>query len=296
MDDKIVVIENERLEVQLCLRGGAFYSIRDKSDRSEVMWQGESRAWRGRDVLLFPFCGRQVGKYYLHRGKKYKSSLHGFAKDSVFTVAESTSTRIALELESSPLTLQVYPFDFVLRVEYSLEGNTISVNYTVTNKGGETMYFGLGSHLGIKLDAEKAGFFREETAGNFITLGRAADSHFPLKDGTGFVLSEEKLPEPLTRFELRKSLFVKYPTLLLHTGGGSLTLERKNGKSLTFDYGAPVLALWSHHRRGAFVCVEPWWGLPDEGTPKRELADKVMINSLEPGKDFEAGYRITVGK
>ena len=47
---------------------------------------------------------------------------------------------------SNEETKKNYPFDFELRVIYSLEGKTLKVKYDVKNKGDDTMYFSIGAH------------------------------------------------------------------------------------------------------------------------------------------------------
>lgn len=47
---------------------------------------------------------------------------------------------------------------------------------------------------------------------------------------------------------------------------------------------------------GNFICVEPWWGLPDYDIPEEEISKKKEIIELDPQKEFETGYSITVLK
>lgn len=59
---------------------------------------------------------------------------------------------------------------------------------------------------------------------------------------------------------------------------------------------APVVAIWSMEETGNFICVEPWWGLPDYDIPEEEISKKKEIIELDTQKEFETGYSITVLK
>ena len=89
MRDKIIYLNNGILKVGVNLYGGAFYSVCDLRTGEELMWQGQA-PWNSRDIVLFPLVARQKGGYYLHAGKRYEADIHGFAKDSVFSL-ESNS-------------------------------------------------------------------------------------------------------------------------------------------------------------------------------------------------------------
>ena len=52
--------------------------------------------------------------------------------------------------------------------------------------------------------------------------------------------------------------------------------------------GAPNFAIWaptSETIEIPFICLEPWWGLPDEEDCNRELNEKLGIMKLEAGSE-----------
>ena len=57
---------------------------------------------------------------------------------------------------------------------------------------------------------------------------------------------------------------------------------------------AQVLALWTSPGFGDYLCVEPWWGIPDISNPNPELRDKPLIHSLNPNESEVKGYSITI--
>lgn len=56
--------------------------------------------------------------------------------------------------------------------------------------------------------------------------------------------------------------------------------------------GAPYLTLWIDG--GAFVCIEPCWGLPDHHQ-QRPFEEKLGIQVIQPGKTLERSFRVIPG-
>lgn len=57
---------------------------------------------------------------YKFKGKTYKMSNHGFARDYDFKVIRKVERNILFEKVSTGESRKKYPFDFVLHVKYSL--------------------------------------------------------------------------------------------------------------------------------------------------------------------------------
>lgn len=209
MRDKIIYLNNGILKVGVNLYGGAFYSVCDLRTGEELMWQGQA-PWNSRDIVLFPLVARQKDGYYLHAGKRYEADIHGFAKDSVFSLESNSGEEAILLLESSPETLKAYPFSFRLRLFYSIKENTVGLKYSVENVGAETMYFMLGGHIGMALDGDS------DTKGNVFSFSPPVSRVYPL-DGN-FILPAADC-SPIKSFEADKEFFRKNNTLLTVGGG-----------------------------------------------------------------------------
>ena len=50
--------------------------------------------------------------------------------------------------------------------------------------------------------------------------------------------------------------------------------------------GFPTVVVWSPDNAGAFVCVEPWQGLPSDSAAGYELARRPCILRLAPGRAY----------
>ena len=55
-----------------------------------------------------------------------------------------------------------------------------------------------------------------------------------------------------------------------------------------------MLAFWSHPDKGEYICVEPWWGIPDAVEPKREIKEKERVNSIKAGEVFEYTFTMQI--
>lgn len=296
MDKKeIVSIENERLKVSANLYGGGLCSVFDKQKGEELLFQGDKKSWDGQDVVIFPLVARLQDGYYLHGGKRYDIKIHGLARYTKFAVEEKTDDRLTVLFVSSEDTLKQYPFPFEFRVTYSIKEGTLYIAHSVVNTGEGDMYFQSGAHPAFILDAEVSAK-TDDTSGNYIVFDTPMDNaqYYTLTPDATFILGQEDFGK-LDKIELAKELFQKYGTLILKNSGLGFCLERKNGRKLRFDIAdAPILAFWSMPDFGAYVCVEPWLGLPDFDPPKRELKDKAFVRKLQSGSKFGYRYSITI--
>ena len=58
--------------------------------------------------------------------------------------------------------------------------------------------------------------------------------------------------------------------------------------------GAPYLGIWAKPGRCPFLCIEPWYGLPDSPDATGDLTQKEGILRLEAGGTFTSTYRIEI--
>lgn len=72
-------------------------------------------------------------------------------------------------------------------------------------------------------------------------------------------------------------------------------LDGKKGEYLAVEFDAPLVGIWSPPKKQApFVCIEPWYGRCDKEGFNGELKDREWGNTLEPGGEFAAEYRIII--
>lgn len=78
------VLENNNLKVTISDAGAELISVWDKSRNAERIWRGDSAVWGRHAPILFPFVGKVAGGKYSYRGREYKMTSHGFARDRQF--------------------------------------------------------------------------------------------------------------------------------------------------------------------------------------------------------------------
>ena len=143
-------IENGFLQVTVSELGAELQSVK-ATDGTEFLWQGDSRYWKDRSPVLFPYVGRLTNGRYRLEGREYPMGIHGFAAHSVFQTVKAEPERLELAITDTPETLARYPRRFAFTVVYALAGNTLEVTFRVENRDTGTMYFGLGGHPGIRV-------------------------------------------------------------------------------------------------------------------------------------------------
>ena len=146
------VLENNNLKVTISDAGAELISVWDKSRNAERIWRGDSAVWGRHAPILFPFVGKVAGGKYSYRGREYKMTSHGFARDRQFELVSEDGGSVTHVLRWNEESLTVYPFKFALYVKHSLENadsRSVKVEWRVVNEaveGGEDMLYGIGGH------------------------------------------------------------------------------------------------------------------------------------------------------
>ncbi len=140
-----VRIENQSLAVDVSSLGAEMQALTSKDGRS-WLWNGDATFWGGRSPVLFPIVGKAPGDKLGIDGQDYPMGQHGFARRNEFALESSTATACRHELVASEATRAIYPFDFRLVLEHSLDGNRLTVAAEVTNKDNRGLPFGIGFH------------------------------------------------------------------------------------------------------------------------------------------------------
>ena len=139
-------IENDKMKCTIDSHGAELRSIVKKADGREVMWNADPAFWNRTSPVLFPFVGGVKDKKYRYAGSEYTIGQHGFARDMEFTLESKATDEIWFVLIENEESLSKYPFKFMLRIGYVLNGSELSVNWEVTNTNDSDMYFAIGAH------------------------------------------------------------------------------------------------------------------------------------------------------
>ena len=141
---EIISISNGSLTASIDTIGAQLMSL--QKGESEYLWQGDANWWPRRAPILFPIVG--VLKDGMAESAEGTVSLarHGLARLNQFEVVEQSTSSVTLQLKSTEETRKSYPYDFELRLIFSLSDDTLTQTYEVTNTGNVVLPFTLGAH------------------------------------------------------------------------------------------------------------------------------------------------------
>lgn len=283
-------LSNEYLDVVIKSLGAELTSIKSK-EGIEYLWNGDKTYWPRQSPVLFPIVGKLLDDTYTVDGKEYMLSQHGFARDCEFNVISQTNERIVFSLESSPMSLEKYPFEFELRLIYELKEKTLTVGYEVFNRGNKVMPFSIGAHPGFncpllageQLEDYYIEFEQEEEATKLPIIRPEV-----YLTGERQAFHSKKIP-------LSTAFFENGVTILTDLKSESFALKcTKNSHSITVTNKVfPFTGIWSPETGAPFVCLEPWVGHGDYVDGTKELADKKDVYLLEKEQNFKAAFSLT---
>lgn len=286
------ILENDILRVEVDSFGAELKSVYNKAKDQEYMWYADKKYWGRTSPVLFPFVGSLKNKEFIVDGKAYPMGQHGFARDMEHTLEAQTASELHFSLASTAETLAKYPFPFVLKISYRLEGQDLKVFWRVENPADKTMYFSIGAHPAflcpIHGEADKSGY-------RLYFGGLDEVHHHGNTVDTGLALRED-LVLPLTdhRAAITPDFFDRCTYMIEGRQTGEVGLEDPSGKRfVTMFFDTPLFAIWSPEGKNApFLCIEPWYGRCDAVDFTGELKDREFTNVLEGGEAFAASYMI----
>ncbi len=286
-------LSNGIIEIEIATLGAELQSIKRVAAPTEYLWQGDPAYWGRRAPVLFPIVGKVWNNSAHIEGNDYELFQHGFARDMEFTKIVDEDRHLAFCLCANEESRQRWPFDFELRIDYTLLRNVLTVKWSVTNRDTKTMPFQIGAHPAFQY----LHYHDEDDIHGFISLN--ADS--PLvstKVSSGFADANTfnvEIPAngllPLTNETFCCD------TILEATGRlNRITLHDKNGRPyITVRHSMPITALWSPRQgKAPFVCIEPWYGRCDLNGYTGDFKDRQFIEQVEAGETWSTSYDILI--
>jgi galactose mutarotase-like enzyme len=283
--------------VEIAAHGAELTSFVNLATGLDYMWSADPAQWARHAPLLFPIVGKLPEDTYLHNGQAYKLSQHGFARDHEFTLIHEEADNLTFQLMHSEASQQVYPFEFELRVSYTLRGSSLTVGWHVRNPAasGQDLLFSIGAHPAFNCPlGSEAGQFADY-AFHFdhpVTLQRHLLRGGLRTGETASVLNQQ------ATLPLSYELFADDALVFDHFDFTRITLQKadKTGPFVRMQFdGFPYLGLWTKGPGANFVCIEPWQGVASPVGPPQELRDKEGIMTLAPSQMFDCSYTIEIG-
>lgn len=281
----MIKLKNDKITVKINELGAELKSL--FAGGREYIWCGRDEVWAESSPLLFPICGGLKDDKYTFNGKEYIMPKHGYGRKTMFEVESATDTEAVFLHKSNDETKKCFPFDYELRIIYSIDGYALKTEYKVDNKSGETMYFSIGSHEGYYtpegIEDYDVVFPQNETLSSYVLYGN--------------LLSDQKLP--IIKDTNILPLYDKYFTIdaLVFKdlkSRSAILRNRKTGKAVKVDFDyAPYFLLW-HKPNAPYICLEPWDGVQDIVGSDYDITKKEGIIALDADKTYSGVHTITV--
>ncbi|WP_059104481.1 aldose 1-epimerase family protein [Shouchella shacheensis] len=291
----MIVIENEWLKVSIASRGAEVREVVHKKNERSYMWEGDPTYWGRISPVLFPIVGRLKKDRYQVDGVQYELSQHGFLRDQTFTIGKINTEQAEFIFQSEGRFQEQYPYEFKAVITYSLQRETLSVHWEVTNETNEAMYFSIGAHPAFRVPQ-----FEGETINDYEVTLRPAEGKTVMEYelSEGLVREKELLTSMDRAIPLSHSAFKNDALIFSHIDSVRLASTKNKFAIDVVLPGFPFLGIWSKYdekeeRIAPFVCIEPWYGLADMEKATGELSEKTGMNKLEASEVFQAEYQMT---
>lgn len=273
-----MIIENEYLRLEVSYQGGEIQSLKYKKKDLEVMWQGDSNHWKGKNPSLFPIVGNTYSKDYEINGKTYAMKNHGLIRYATLECIKKSQDEITMQLRSNEETLAQYPFEFNYQIKYKLIDNRVMISYLITNLSENVMPFTFGLHPGF----------------NVFNYDESKLVYACPEDATRIVINEDKVryeKVQLHEWKLSRDEIIDAATLVYKDlKSPYVDLVMPEYKLRMSIQGYPFFAVWTSDLSADFICLEPWYGHADFEKVNVPFEKREGMLSLSPNKSFVTGY------
>ena len=296
---EIISISSNSLTASIDTMGAQLMSLR--KGESEYLWQGDSNWWPRRAPILFPIVGVLKDSKAESAEGTISLARHGLARLNQFEVVEQSASSVTLQLKSTEETREAYPYDFELKLIFSVAGDTLTQTYEVTNPANVVLPFTLGAHPAFNipipgveaasLDQYHLLFTRSWTSyGPSITDEGLCDYTTPQK----LIVNSDTLPLSWELIDREKTITLEdVPDRRITLAANVEASSEAHGIQMDFE-GFDYLGIWSAAPGCPFVALEPWCGIADTVDCDGIFEHKPGIISLEPGQSIAKTLNIRV--
>lgn len=292
-ENKQFVIENDHVSVTLGIDGAQLNSL--KKDGREYLWQADGKYWAGQAPVCFPIVGVLPDGKAKAFGKDCEMKRHGVARINPFAVCESHANSITFVQKSSDNTRKAFPFDYALKIKYTLNGDTITNEYSITNIGNEPLPFVIGGHPAFNCPLAEGESFEDYKVifDKPVTKPCLRPDH-----ETGLVDVSKSYDEMhgSNTLLLRHELFEEKDALIFEDcEANSVTLIGPKGHGIRVDFqDMNNILVWSAVGEAPFVALEPWTGISSCSDEDGILENKRGMTVLKPDETIAFKYKITL--
>ena len=287
----MVTLSSGSLTASIDTLGAQLMSLR--LDEAEYLWQGDPTWWPRRAPILFPIVGVLKNGNAESAEGTITLARHGLARLNEFEVVEKNNSSVTLQLTSTEETRKSYPYDFELRLIFSLSNNTLTQTYEVTNPGNVVLPFTLGAHPAFNipipgveassLDQYHLSFTHSWTSyGPSITDEGLCDYTTPQR----LIVDSDTLPLSWELIDCEKTITLEdVPDRRITLAPSTEAPSEAHGIQMDFE-GFDYLGIWSAAPGCPFVALEPWCGIADTVDTDGVFEHKPGIMFLEPAQSI----------
>lgn len=289
---KIKITSGENYAV-LGLDGAMLNSL--NKNNTEYLWQGDAKYWAEQAPVCFPITGVLPNGEMEAFGKRCTMKRHGVARINPFEVLEQHKNSVTFVQRSDENTKRDFPFDYELKIKYTINGDTVTNEYIVTNTGEDKLPFVIGGHPAFNCPLSNGEKFEDYKVvfDKNITKPCLRPNHH-----TGLVNVFEKFDEMHggDTLSLVHELFEEKDALIFENcEAKSATLIGKSGKGVKIEFqDMNNLLIWSAVGNAPFVALEPWTGLASCNDEDGLFEHKRGMTVLEKDETASFKFKITM--
>jgi len=277
------ILSNGYLSATVKPDGAELCSLRD-AEKTELLWQADP-IWPRHAPTLFPIVGRLKDDTLVHRGRNYRMTQHGFARDRRFAWLNRSATSCRLVLHDDGETRAAYPFAFRFEVAFALDDDALEQTFTVVNTGREELPASVGAHPGFVWP------LAEGVPKPAHTLAFEQPEPAPVRRLEGGLLRPAGEPSPISgdTLSLAPSLFAADALILDQLASRSVRYTAPGAEAIEVSWdGFQQLGIWTRMTGDGecadFLCIEPWHGTASPADFAGEFRDKPGLMLIPPGE------------
>ena len=174
-------------------------------------------------------------------GESYPLSLHGFAWEKHFAVAERREDFLRLELAADDETRGLYPFDFLFAVEFRLKPGALENALIVTNSGAKPLPYACGLHPAFRWPLGGS------EAQHSLVFDAPENPELPvIGQGGLFSAARKRVPLEDRVLPLAPELFAKDALVFLNVKSRRLAFDNGEGARIICDFADfPHIGFWT---------------------------------------------------
>jgi galactose mutarotase-like enzyme len=242
------------------------------------------RGWANHATVMGYYLHRIKNERTLYRGREIRGCTHSFLRGKTWHLVETDrDNELTYRITPEDFSPAEYPLRVSLDLTYRIDGSRLTISFSFTNDEPElTAHVGFGLHPGFASTSSDsfrlempAGLYRRHFSPENYLSGETEDIRFA---GGEMPFAKEKLPG-------------SYILELVDVPDRTFTFsDPPSGRTVAIDLtGVPYLTLWCDG--GAFLCVEPCWGLTDHHD-QRAFENKEGIQTIAAGAKLVASLSI----